>query len=416
MVVSRVRLWKNKLNKLLKYHLQVLMLFARRKLLHLINNTLTSRFYFNSAVACLSSSSSISLCYNNHHKADYSKVALVTSHLAVGSNISLSTILKKLRYLVKQYLELAVKTVSLAYGYCALIWRALYLAVIFSPNVILAPLLLLRIGYINKLWWDMTRRSIRLSGPCLSKLAQWISTRPDLFSDEICSELKHLQSQKLGANYTLLKQIILKNFGPNFLSELSELEIIASGCVGQVYSARYRDQRIAIKIIQPSTKTAIEQDLAILQHLLQFLVDTFPSLDSFSLPESIAEFSKPLIDQIDLEKEAYNLERFIKNFDHKKNRVDGKHGNGQMNEAHRWDYVRVTRPLRPYVSPEVLVETYEEGDLMADLIHDPDRCPEKLKKTLAREGLQLFLKMVSDMAEEFCAKTNINCTQGLRMT
>ena len=73
-----------------------------------------------------------------------------------------------------------------------LIFRAARLWLTFTPIILLYPLLV---------WTDTTRnwwyrgylRAVRSGGPCIVKLAQWASTRRDIFSKEFCDHLGKLQ-------------------------------------------------------------------------------------------------------------------------------------------------------------------------------------------------------------------------------
>jgi hypothetical protein len=49
-------------------------------------------------------------------------------------------------------------------------------------------------------WWNILRDSIRRSGPCTTKFAQWLATRPDLFPLFICENLQ------VGMNFAALHE------------------------------------------------------------------------------------------------------------------------------------------------------------------------------------------------------------------
>ncbi|KAK8731904.1 hypothetical protein OTU49_007320, partial [Cherax quadricarinatus] len=58
-------------------------------------------------------------------------------------------------------------------------------------------------------------------------------------------------------------------------------------------------------------------------------------------------------------------------------------------------FIRFPRPLRPYVTKKVLVETYEDGQPMIDIIRSTEtETSEELKKRLAEIGVDALLKMV----------------------
>lgn len=65
-----------------------------------------------------------------------------------------------------------------------------------------------------------------------------------------------------------------------------------------------------------------------------------PGVQWLSLPEVVDEFEKLMVQQIDLRYEAQNLEQFQRNF-------------------RNVTSVKFPTPLRPFVTRDVLVETYE---------------------------------------------------------
>ena len=70
-----------------------------------------------------------------------------------------------------------------------LLLRSGFLFFNFSPAVLSLPLLVLG-EKGSSTWWNIFRDSIRRSGPCTTKFAQWLATRPDLFPLFICENLQ----------------------------------------------------------------------------------------------------------------------------------------------------------------------------------------------------------------------------------
>lgn len=79
------------------------------------------------------------------------------------------------------------------------------------------------------------------------------------------------------------------------------------------------------------------------------VLEAIPYIRWLSLSGSVEEFAGIMQQQLDLSIEAHNLERFSQNF-------------AESRE------VSFPRPVRPFVSPDVLVETFEEGTPIGDLI------------------------------------------------
>ena len=111
--------------------------------------------------------------------------------------------------------------------------RSLRLTYIFTPNILLSPIFYISLllnnheennqspnPYIIKFqyfWWELLKETIRKSGPCLTKFAQWISTRPDLFPLELCSQFQDLQANQhfIPYNYDQIINILKKEYKAN---------------------------------------------------------------------------------------------------------------------------------------------------------------------------------------------------------
>lgn len=146
--------------------------------------------------------------------------------------------------------------------------------------------------------------------------------------------------------------------------------VLGSGCVAQVFKGKVNDKSVAIKIIHPGIKEEIEADIRIMK-FVTWLVDMIPGLQNLSLSESVEEFQEIMMAQLDLTKEAENLQLFRKNF----NQTKG---------------ITFPEPIYPYIAPTALVESYELGTLVCDMLDNSDPF---IKKKLAILGLDAILKM-----------------------
>ncbi|KAK3854737.1 hypothetical protein Pcinc_038803 [Petrolisthes cinctipes] len=133
---------------------------------------------------------------------------------------------------------------------------------------------------------------------------------------------------------------------------------------------------VAIKVLHPGVESAFRRDLQIMECGAWILTLLVPRLKWLSLTQCVQEFAEVMEAQINLKKEANNLETFSENF------ADVP-------------FIKFPRPLRPYVTRKVLVETYEEGDPMTDILYaPPEQASPQLKKDLAQIGVDALLKMV----------------------
>lgn len=147
----------------------------------------------------------------------------------------------------------------------AVVFRFIYLVFSFSPAVLTSPILLLDSCEFKKWWWVVLRNCIRQSGPCFTKFAQWISTRPDLFPLSVCKNLEDLQSNAAIHSWAETERALILSFGTDWDKSLRIVAdnstenvldgfrpaVLGSGCVAQVLLGQLHGQQVAVKIIHP---------------------------------------------------------------------------------------------------------------------------------------------------------------------
>ncbi|KAG8364993.1 hypothetical protein BUALT_Bualt18G0056500 [Buddleja alternifolia] len=265
-----------------------------------------------------------------------------------------------------------------------LVLRAMYLAILFSPCIVLAPFADSFGIEFRKSWLRIVRVTLEKAGPAFIKWGQWAAARPDLFPNDLCNELSELHSKAPAHTFAYTKKTIEKAFGrklPEIFDKFEE-EPVASGSVAQVHRAtlrfRYPRQRIkptlvAVKVRHPGVGEAIRRDFLLI-NVFAKVSNFIPTLKWLRLDESIQQFAVFMMSQVDLAREAANLSRFMYNFRH-------------------WKDVSFPKPLYPLVHPAVLVETYEHGE---SILHYVDKLKGHLhiKTALAHIGSHAFLKML----------------------
>lgn len=262
--------------------------------------------------------------------------------------------------------------------------RAIYLAILFSPCIVMAPFADHLGIEFRKKWLRIVHLTLEKAGPAFIKWGQWAATRPDLFPRDLCSELAKLHTKAPAHSYAHTKRTIEKAFGRKLheIFENFEEEPVASGSVAQVHRAnlrfQYPGQRIkpllvAVKVRHPGVGEAIRRDFALI-NLAAKVSKLMPTLKWLRLDESIRQFAVFMMSQVDLAREAANLSRFIYNF-------------------RRWKDVSFPKPLYPLVHPAVLVETYEQGENVLYYV-DELKGQEHIKCALAHIGTHSLLKML----------------------
>lgn len=121
----------------------------------------------------------------------------------------------------------------------ALIGRALYLAALFTPALLAAPLVVY-LGLGRPAWVELVRWTLERAGPAFIKWGQWAATRPDLFPKDFCRSLSSLQSSAPSheghMSVTAIERAFGRPLGDVFVS--FEAEPIASGSIAQIHRAR----------------------------------------------------------------------------------------------------------------------------------------------------------------------------------
>lgn len=312
---------------------------------------------------------------------------------------------RELPYLRQELVSRSSRTVEIA----SAVLRAGTLVAIFVPLLSLAPLAYGALGSVGRRWWlSLLRTTLALGGPATAKWGQWASTRADIFAPDVRRELAKLQCDSPSHSLAFTKAQLEASFGipaDKLFLYLSE-EPVASGSVAQVHRARLSaigargtglppGTEVAVKVRHPRVDRLLRQDFALMEALARLAAAASPRVGEM-LTNTLAQFSGPLHDQLDLTHEAACLERFRINF-----RGDPR--------------VRFPQPVVPLVAPAVLVETFEEGVGInrwvsgskaaharggsdeqgeARATREPETPQEVFRDNLGRLGVDSLLKMV----------------------
>ena len=211
--------------------------------------------------------------------------------------------------------------------------RLVFLTALFLPAAILSGLaLFLDSRLLYELAWKYTLGAVQVAGPAFIKLAQWASTRRDLFSDECCSILSRLLTSCDPHDWNQTAKILEQNLGPDWENTFlfPDHKPIGSGCVAQVYKGYLnldspviagnpevadvvkmkptstvlgkRCISMAIKVLHPGVIGAMEMDILLMRFMASWADFLYPNFHWICLIECVEEFSKSMHKQVTMAK------------------------------------------------------------------------------------------------------------------
>lgn len=246
-----------------------------------------------------------------------------------------------------------------------------------------------RVPELENMTWGYLVWALQQLGPCFVKMAQWASTRPDIFPPNLIARLEALQDDvKVFHPFSTVEKTLSEAFGDDWQDKLIiEPKPVGTGSVAQVFKGflkKFNEKtqteekvQVAVKMIHPHVEKLIRVDMELFNHFANCL-DYFPSLEILSLGESCREFSEVMNVQLDLRKEASHLVKFTKKF---------------MNE--KWAVFPA--PVEGWVTKNVILETLMEGTPISyymKLSDDLSEKTKKLKMKLSDLGCRLIIKMI----------------------
>ncbi len=167
---------------------------------------------------------------------------------------------------------------------------------------------------------ERIRLAVTELGPSFIKLAQVVSTRPDLVPDDIVRELKTLQDAVPGLPFSELREHVERELGASIaeIYETFEETPLASASIAQVHRARLRTadgpREVVVKIQRPNIQNTIARDMDLLYWLAKAIERSIPESHIYAPSKLVAEFDRAIQSELDFTMEAEHAERFAKNF------------------------------------------------------------------------------------------------------
>lgn len=155
-------------------------------------------------------------------------------------------------------------------------------------------------------------------GPSFIKLAQLLSTRPDLITKPFADEFKKLQDRVPPFPTAEARKIIEEETGRPIDEVFSRLdaEPIAAASIAQVYHGTLLGgHEVVVKVQRPGIREQIETDINILTVVASMMEKYIPESAFYNPSGMVDEFSRTVRKELDFTEEARNCIRFRKNFE-----------------------------------------------------------------------------------------------------
>ncbi|HWR57691.1 MAG TPA: AarF/ABC1/UbiB kinase family protein [Thermodesulfovibrionales bacterium] len=165
---------------------------------------------------------------------------------------------------------------------------------------------------------ERLRTAFEELGPSFIKLAQILSSRPDLITAQFANEFRKLQDEVPPFPVSEARQIIEEELKQPLDKVFREFDDrpVAAASIAQVHHAKLIDgSDVIVKVQRPGIKEQIETDIDILVVAARLLERHVPESRFFNPVGIVEEFSRTVMREMDFVGEAKNCSRFKMNFE-----------------------------------------------------------------------------------------------------
>ena len=217
--------------------------------------------------------------------------------------------------------------------------------------------------------------SLLTLGPTFIKLGQLLSTRPDVLPPAYIDVLSSLQDDVPPAPWDESQQVIEEELGPvDEAFDDFDRDPISGASLGQVYTATYDDEPVAVKVRRPGIESLVEADLRVIKWSLPIVKRFIGQGRAFSLENLADEFSKTIRQEMDYSREKRILAEI----------------GGNFRDAPE---IRIPQPVDDRSGPRVLTMEYLPGTKINDIeaLDQKGIDRTELATTLQRVYLQMIV-------------------------
>lgn len=213
-------------------------------------------------------------------------------------------------------------------------------------------------------------------GPTYVKMGQIISSQASVIPSEWEVELEKLQSDVPPFPATLVREILEEELGaaPERVFENFEIQPLAAASTAQVHRATlFSGDQVVVKIQRPGIQTQMKADLGIMQRAANVSTRRSEGLQAIDLEGMIGQFSESVLEELDLQGEAYNAMRLAEN-------MAGLEG------------VHIPRMYPEFSTSRVLTMEFIKGVKISDI--EAIEAAGLQRETVARNALRAVIKQL----------------------
>ena len=146
-------------------------------------------------------------------------------------------------------------------------------------------------------------------GPLYVKVGQFVSSRKDLFGEDVTQEFAFLRDSIVPVDKDLVKQMIAKAN----LTQVSDVDYnpIASASIGQVHIGRLtkNNRKVILKLRRPNIEKEVKEQLDLLKKIVS-IMDHFKVENSQETKKLLMDFEQVILDEMNFSKEMESLRNF----------------------------------------------------------------------------------------------------------
>ncbi|MAI42348.1 MAG: 2-polyprenylphenol 6-hydroxylase [Candidatus Azotimanducaceae bacterium] len=168
---------------------------------------------------------------------------------------------------------------------------------------------------------DSPEVSLRLAleklGPIFIKLGQILSTRRDLFSDEVINELEKLQDQVAPFSSEVARKIIESEINCSIETVFTNFNNtpLASASIAQIHEAKLMsDEDVVVKVVRPGIGTIIKRDVSLMLFLANCIELFWEEGKRLHALDIVKDYEFTISNELNLQLEAANTSTLRQNW------------------------------------------------------------------------------------------------------